>query len=500
MDRIQLMEETLQKAQGLTKDALYDPKVMKAITTATGLTGLILEAPSKQLVPFMSPFRQRIPRKTQPGADAVQWKAITAVVQNAKFSTTESAAANTVTTTVASKSATFKEVGVRDGVSRKAISHGVGFEDVKAKAVTNALLLAMKLEEQAILGGNITALAAPGAPTIAVIDAGGTVPAAASGYDVRIRAITLMGMGRIVADRPAPINTQSAPFNATDALLAGNGRGGADPNPANDGWSAQGTLATSAAAAGNNDALRITWAPVNGAAGYAVYVIANGGTPKLEAIVTQCNVTLTSLAGTGINIVAGDSSADANIFDGIIAKMFADASAYKKNVADRLHGANGEIREIQDAMAAVWDLAKIDEFDILAAGIDARTMTGLTIAAGGGPTILVNPEGGSTDRLSLGQGYHVGSIVNAQTGQKCNVQVLPWLPGGMIIGLPTRIPYPSANIETPFEIAASYGWEQIDYAITTGGGPVQEFDIRADEVLKDYFPAGCWLLHNIHFS
>ncbi len=492
MNRLELMEQTLLKAQESTKNALYDPKVMKAILTTTGLTGLILEAPAKQLVPFMSPFRQRIPRKTQPGADAVQWKAITAVVQNAKFSTTESAAGNTVTTTVVSKSATFKEVAVRDGVSRKAISHGVGFEDVKAKAVTNALLLAMKLEEQGILGGNITALATPTGLAVAVIVGGGSLAADAAGYSVRVAALTLMAANREVMDRPAA-------YDGTHANLAGTAKTGA--NPAADGWTAAAARVTSAAVAAN-DRIKITWTPVDGAAAYAVFVLKSAtGAETLAAIVTQTSITLTAhTAGGSALAVADGSSADANMFDGIIAKMFAEASAYKKNLAGKLTGSNGEIVEIQDAMASVWDRAKIDEFDIICSGMDSRVLTRLSIAAGGGPTILVNPEAGGPDRLSLGQGYHVGSIVNAQTGQKCGVQVLPWLPGGMIIGLPTRIPYPQANIETPFEIAASYGWEQIDYAITTAGGPVQEFDIRADEVLKDYFPAGCWLIHNIYFG
>lgn len=495
-----LSAETRAQLLDAVKKSLAGAPIEKAITVSTGLVGLQLETPAQQAVALMAPFRTRIGRTTQPGSDAVQWKQITAVVQNAKFSTTETAAANPISTTLASKSATFKEVGTRGSVTRKAVAHGQNFDDVRARETANTLLLALKLEEQAIIGGNITALAAPGAPTITVIDGGGTVPAAAGGYDIRIVALTLMASNRVSMDRPDPLGSGAAPLTAADAPLAGNGRGGVNPNPATDGFSAQGTLATSAATAGNNDALRITWTPVNGASAYAVYVIAAGGTPKLEAIVTQANVTLTSLAGTGANIVAGDNSADANIFDGMIPLIFANAAAIKTNVAGALTGVNGRITQFSKMFMQLWDSGKIDEFEILMGGPDADSLSRLLVAAGGGPTIFVGTGAGDNARLDMMFGYHVGFIVNPVTGKRCRINVLPWMPGGLIIFMPATIPYPMAGFSTPFEIAASYGWEQIDYAKTVSGGPVDEFDVREEAVLKDYFPAGCGILHNIWYQ
>lgn len=491
MDQLRISEESLAKAAEATKLAWADPSMRKAITVATGLTGIVLEAPAKQLVALMSPWRQRIPRKTQPGATAVQWKAITAVVQNAKFSTTESASANAIATTVVSKSATYREVGTRGSVTRKAIAEGQGFEDVKAKEVANTLLLAMKLEEQAIIGGNRTALATVTGVVAAVRVAQGSLAADAAGYNVRVAALTLMAMNRITVDRPGV-------YDGTDAKIAGNGTGHANINPATDGVAVFSTNVISAAVAAN-DALKITWTPVNGAAGYAVACRAVGvGAALVEVVVTQANITLTSVTGGGAVATAGDSSADTNIFDGIVPLTFADASAYKKNVAGVLTGTGGEIVQIQDGFQSLWDTGKIDEFDILVGGVDSRNITRLSISAGGGPTIFVSPTG--ENRLDLTQGYHAGFVINAVTGKRCAVNVLPWLPGGMIILLPTKIPYPMANITTPFEVAAAYGWEQIDYAITAASGPVSEFDVRADEVVKDYFPAGTGLLHNVLFG
>lgn len=494
----EITAETIRKAALLaTKDALFNPEVRKTITTATGLTGIILETPAKQQVPFLSPFRQRIPRKTQPGSTAVQWKAITDVSMP-KFSVAETAAANQNLYTVVPKSATYKEVGVGDGVTRKAIAEGTPFEDVKARGVNNVLLNAQRMEEIAILGGNITALAAPAAPAVVVVDAGGTVPAAAGGYDVRIRAITLFASNRVTPDRPAAFGSAAAPINV-DSPLAGNGRAGVNPDTATDGWSAQGALTTSAAAAGGNDALRISWTAVPGAVAYGVYVIAAGGGPKLEAIVTQTTVTLTSLAGTGAAIVAGDTSADALIFDGMIPKILSDSSSYKKNLNGILtvtSGTKPSITELQDAFQNIWDRAKIGEFDILVGGTEQRTLVDRSLVGGGGPTIFVD-AGDVANRVDLLQGYHVGFVVNSITGERCPVQTLPWLPGGMILILPRRIPFPTAEFEYPFEIAATYGWEQIDYAVAKADGPVQNFEVREDAVLKDYFPAGCGIIYNV---
>ena len=495
-----LSAETRDKLLEAVKKSLAGPPIEKAITAATGVTGLNMEAPIQQAVVLMAPFRQRIGRKVGAGADNIQWKQITAVVQNAKFSTTETAATNPISYTKVDKSATFKEVGCRGSVTRKAVAHGTGYDDVRARESTNTSLLALKLEEQCIIGGNITALAAPAAPVVTVVDAAGTVPAAAGGYDVRIVAITLMAANRISMDRPAALGSGTAPLGATDAPLAGNGRAGANPNPATDGFSAQGASTTSGAAAGNDDALRITWAPVSGAAAYAVYVIASGGALKLEAIVTQCNVTLTSLAGTGAAIVAGDSSADTNIFDGMIALTMANASAYKRNVNGPLTATNGRINQISAAFFALWDSGKIDEFEILIGGPDADSLSALLLAAGGGPTIFVGPGPAESGRLDVMFGYHVGWIVNPVTGKRCRVNVLPYMPGGMILFMPAVIPYPQAGFSVPFELGTSYGWEQIDYAKTVAGGPVDEFDIREEVVLKDYFPAGMGVLYNIHYK
>lgn len=485
----QITEQTLERVASALKGAMNDPKLTRALAVSDGLVGLQLEAPAKQLVPLMSPFRQKIGRKGQPGSNAIQWKAITAVKQNAKFSTAESAAANAIATTVVAKSATFKVVGTRGKVTREAIAHSKGFDDALAKETANSLLLAMKLEEQAILGGNITALATPTGLAVAVITGGGALAADATGYNVRVAALTLMASNRESMDRPLT-------YDGTHANLATGAKTGA--NPAADGWTAAATRVTSAAVSAN-DRLKITWTAVPGAAAYAIFIGKNT-TETLSAIVTQTSVTVTAAAAGGSALAVADgSSADANIYDGIVSLINAEASAYKKVLANKFSTSGGEIVEVQDMFQAIWDSGKIDDLTLLVGGVDSRTLSKLLTAAGGGPTIFVS-TGDDGARGQMTQGYHVGYIVNQVTGKRCTVEVLPWLPGGTIIALPNSIPYPDANISAPFEMSTSYDWERIDYAATTTTGPVTEFDIRAEEVLKDHFPAGCGIISNILFG
>jgi len=515
----ELTKQTIAEAAKLTKGILAG-SIEKAITTTTGasgITGYILEAPMQQLVPLLSPFRQTIPRKTQPGATAVNWKVITSINIGSKFSTAENFSANGFTYSTSDKTAAFRVVGRLGSVTREAIAAAQNFDDAKAREVTNTLLQAMKEEEIAILGANRTALGTMGTVVVTVRSGLGSLAAAAGGLFVRVVALTLFGASRHVVDIPAF-------YNGTDAFIAGNAHAstaGTWLDVATDGVAIISAEVNSAAVS-LNDALKITWPAVNNAFAYAVFVSSTTNTEKLEAIVTQTSITLQSLAGTGIaytvarnnngatvTLTGNDTSGDALIFDGLSPLINADTNAFKKNVNGVLTvtSSTGEVREINDAVTYLYNVWKIDDFRVVCGVTENRNITKGMIAAGGGPTIFVN-AGGGNDRTEITMGYHVAELVSP-TGKKMPVDILPWLPGGTLFILPTRLPFPMAGVEQPFEIAAGYGWEQLDYAMTpnqsaagqqaavSGTGPVSAFEVRSWACLKAYFPGGCAILTNI---
>ena len=421
-----LSEETRGALLKMIQDASGNPALRKTIDISTGLTGVNLEAPAKQLVPLMAEFSRSIPRRVRDGATASQWKAITALSMP-KFSSATGAASPTFSTTVVPKSAGYKVHGLRGQVDREAVAASQGFDPALAKETANTLLLAMKIEEMYQLGGNITALATPGAPTLTERDAKGTI--GASAHYARICALTLPAANRVTLQRPGD-------YDGTDALLAGVATASIDPS--SDGVTvvgAEGTVTTT----GTDNGIKITWAAVPGAAAYGVFVGTTTGSAnlKLEAIVTQTSITLTSLAGTGqIGTGPAGTSADANTYDGIIPQLVvAGSGAYVRNLAGKLTGSGGEIVEIQDAFANMYDNAKLGEFRLLVGGQDERLLTRLGYTQDAARVVISsNPA----DKAGYVIGASARTIVNAVSGHACAIEVLPWIPGGMVIFLPSR--------------------------------------------------------------
>ncbi len=480
-----LSEETRGVLLKMIGDAGSNPALRKAIDTTTGLTGVSLEAPAKQLVPLMADFTRSIPRTVRDGATASQWKAITSLSMP-KFSTTEAAASPAFTTTVAAKSAGYKVHGLRGQVTREAVAASAGFDPALAKETANCLLLAIKVQEMYQLGGNITALATPGAPTLSEQNGLGSLAAAT--YSVRIAALTLPAANRVTIQRPVD-------YDGTNAFLDGVAQANLDPS--SDGVTVVGAE-TSLALAGGGDALKVTWAAVPGAAAYGVFVgiAAGAANLKLEAVVTQTSVTFKTLATTGqIGTGPAGTSADANTYDGIIAQLVAAGSgAYVKNLNAKLTGANGEIVEIQDAFAQMYDNAKLGGYRLLVGGQDKRLLTRLGYSQDSAQVVVSsNPS----DKAGYVIGTSARTIVNAVSGIDCPIEVLPWIPGGMIIFLPTSIPYTEANAEAAFDMAMGYDWERWDYSSTTSTGPVYPFEVRSYGVLRGIFPGGCGVVYNI---
>jgi len=497
----QITQETITRSMQAAREALADPKLTRAISVGSGLVGYNLQAPAKQLVPLLSPFYNSIPRKTKPGANSDNWKAITAISSPRLF-TGERKSGAKITHTVADKSAGFKVQALLGDVSLEAVQASEGFDPALQKETANVLLKALQLSSQAYMFGVLTDLGVPAAPTVTEVEgiAGATI--GASAHFVRIVGLNGMAANRVTLDVPAD-------YDGTHALL--NGRAVAAVNPLRDdagspittgsglsSISAEGTVTTT----GTLNALKITWTPIPGMIAYAVFVGVTTGAANLkcEAIVTQASVTLKTLAATGLagnaaEIPAADETGDAEAFDGIVAQLVAVGSgAYLKNIGGKLTVSNSEITEIQDALATIYQTGKLGKFRIVVSGVDERTLTRLGVSS---QSMQIFATPGIDGRIAMAVGAHVTDIVNATTGDRCPVEVDPWLPAGTIVILPTEIPYPSSNLSNPFEWVGSYDWMRWDYGSTPSSGPVYLFETRCNGVLEALFTGGCGLLYNI---
>lgn len=490
-------EETRALLAKSVLEGMKSGSLRKTIDIATGLMGINLDAPAKQLVPLLSPFRQSIPRTVRAGSDASQWKAITKL-SAPRLSSAARTAGRQQTHTVVSKSAAYKVMALGDDVSRESVAASEGFDPALAKATANCLLNYSKLEEIQILGGNTTAaIGVPAAPTVLGVATGGTIGAGT--YTIRIFALALPAANRCTVGRTQDWDGTEAKINAYAITASPNTIAGLTDT---DGVEAGSAESTTAALTGSTNSIRVAWTPTTGAAAYAVSVglatgITNG---SFQVIVTQSKITLTSYIALGTNVPGATTatSQDTLSYDGIITQLLAAGSgAYVKAVTDVLTAdpAKGEIAQLADAMQSIYDNAKIGRLRILAGGQEVRTLTakGVKMSA---MQIFVSPSDPGA-KSAVVFGAHVGEMINPITGDRCPVEALPWLPGGTIILLPMEIPYPDANASVPFDMAMGYDVERWDYASTAVTGPVYPFEVRSWGVPRAIFTGGCGILTDV---
>ena len=469
---------------------IIGPGLSKAITATEALGGINLKGPANLIVPILSPFNASIPRVDNAGDDSARWKEITKVIQP-KMSVGEEVASAFLQLTTNPRVEAMQEQGLAGKVTRKAVAMGQNFDDAKARETALVLESFLRGEEITLLGGNITALPAPG--SIAIVERDGLGSLAADEYFVNVQALTLHGARREKIDRPDD-------YDGTDAFFDPVAGRHTTIRPIADGWGVNGTE-TSVTTVGGGDAIKVTFDPVPGAAAYAVFIgLATGDAAlKCEAIITQTSITLKTLAADGAtaDTVAADTSADALAMDGIIPQLVASGSgAYVQSVNGLLTGANTEVTQIQDMLMGIWDNSNIGDVRILVSGHDSRIITRLGISQNSVRVIVATGEAAQS---AMTQGFHVGEIINSATGEKVPVEVQPNLPGGTVVAIPRSIPWaaPGEDLNAAFDLAVGYGPERWDYASTLSTGPIFPFEIREMAVLRSKLPSGCGVLYNI---
>lgn len=518
-----LTQDTINKVSGDLLTLAREGKLQKALDVTTGLYGYSLAEPAKQLVPLAAASYGLIPRKVIDNANSHNWKDILAISSPDPFNLTNAGAIITAgqpgsgpqfTTTgdlVTPRTVNFKPFAIGGQVDLESIKASQGFDPALAKETTNTLLLAIKLMWQAYLYGNITDVGAQsvtGATAAIVSSPAGSLQPSTTTYFVRIVPLTGMAANRVTIDVPAFTDSNGC------SALAGRGvpAGGVNANLQTTALSGQGVGAISAefntgAVTGANQSLKITWPATPGIAAYAVFVGTTTGAANLkcECVVGQTQVTLTSLAGTGIagnaaEIPGTDETGNARHFDGLLAQLLASsgaAGAYVKNVNAALGGSSTvpEVTQFQDAFAAIFSKTKLKKFRILTGGAVQRSLTAKGILSNA-MQIFATPD--PAGRMNMTVGASVGEIINAIGGFRCPVEVDDWIPPGMAFILPMEIPYPMANT-TPMglEWVGNYDFLRFDYYPTRNDGPITPFDERCNGALAVYFSGGMAALYNI---
>lgn len=470
-------------AQGLQKDVSGN----SGMTTAVGLVPYSLEAPALNLWPVVTPLRNAIPRKVI-GGTGHHWKRITAIDTDQDYGFV---AENTDTTanSVAGRagfmkisevddSVTFKTLGLDNYITWDAryggnttVNSGMDFRPDQVARLA-ALQALMMREERAILGGNLTQLAAPGAPS-----KHGTQPAPGVGslanstaYKFTVSALTFLGYRK-----GSDGNDGSNSVGETTAA-------------------ASTALSTTAGGNAGDKAIALTWTAIPGAVAYNVYGGTNGGDGRVYLGTTTTNrFTVTSVTGLNANVPnLANTTVDTNGYNGLI-KLFATLGGYIKSLdGEALTGTKNYIAELDAAFQSFFTTYQLGPTRIFMAPADIRKAIDV-VTGSSAPYVRLEAKGGDMNFVG---GLGVSGVLNNYTNQRVDFEVHPYMPPGTMLLWCDNFGqyYPNVNIPNPVEMLLAYDYISVDWAPTSLR---QEFGtyVKGAPTLRAGFPMG--IIYNV---
>lgn len=489
--------QSFRQAVSRPQDAAQLNNLSKAITQATGLVWYDLQVPAKNMIPVITPLRNRIVRVGGGGGTATNWKAVTAInTSNLRGFVPEGKRNGAVATTVESKSASYKTLGLEDTVTFEAEMAAQNFEDIRATTAQRLLWALMIEEELAILGGNTSvALGTPATPIGARGASGGSIPASGGTYKARVVALTLYGY---LSSSLANGVVQDVQVTTVDG----------DTFTYGGGSSQRSNEVSVGSFSGSTNTLSLSVTPVTGAVAYAWYVDdGNSGALTLQAITTINSVLLTSLTTTRQNITAitKDASQNAFAFDGVLYQAWASGSgAYIGTQATGTAGTGtvlttdnaGGIVEIDAMLRSMWDNYRLSPTVIYANAQEIRNITAKVLASSGANYSfhITNPGAGVGN---ITAGSVVGNYLNkfAMGGnQLIPLMLHPYIPPGTLIGVTESLPYPINGVPNVMEMKLRRDYYQMEWPLRKRQ---YETGVYVDGVLAHYFPPSVGIITNI---
>src|ERR1700751_921486 len=132
------MNPLTQESLELLKGALAQPNdtLAKSISTATGLLAFDLQAPAKNLYPFVTPLGNIVPRVGGGVGSAKNWRKVNAIMGSGFDSmgwVPEGQRSGQMSYSTSNKTSAFVTIGEEDAATFEAISAGRQFEDIQAQ-------------------------------------------------------------------------------------------------------------------------------------------------------------------------------------------------------------------------------------------------------------------------------------------------------------------------------------------------------------------------------
>jgi hypothetical protein len=516
-----LTQETL----ALVKGALAKPNddLAKSISTATGLLAYDLQAPAKNLYPFVTPIRNVLPRVGGGTGSATNWRQISAIIGSgfdAMGWVPEGQRSGQMSYSASNKSATYVTIGEEDAATYEAISAGRGFEDIQSRMTFRLLQKMMLKEEMAILAGNAgsaaggVSLGTPGTITTSASGAGATLPTAT--YYLKAVALTLEGYQN---SGGTPLNTVASAgvsqVSTANAIATTKIVTGADGKTYTLNGGSSNISAEVSQAVTLGQTLFASVPTIQGAVAYGWFVGTSSGAETLQALTAINSVAISAplVAGTqSQSAITADNSANPNYaFNGLLATALASGSgAYVQSLATGTAGTGtfltasgrGSINEIDQMLVTMWNNFQLSPTVLYVNAQELRNITTKVLSNASGPLLRYDsPADGSAGEYQITaagvvQFYYNPFVAPEQGGQRIPIRIHPRVPPGTIIGWAEHLPiqYQSNEVPNVAEIKTRQDYYQIDWPIVTRQ---RQVGVYAEEVLAVYAPFAMGVITNI---
>lgn len=492
-----------QETIDLAKQAFANPSadLAKSVSTATGLVGYDLQAPAKNLYPYLAPLVGTIPRVQGDTGTATNWRVVSGITgsgYNSNAFVPEGQRTARMSYTTANKAAAYATIGEEDQVSYEAVTAARGFEDLRATAAMRLIQKIRMKEEDAILGANTSiALGVPSTPTVANTGTGGSI--AAGTYNVYVVALTYAGQ-RDSSVSGGVVTTQTV--TGADGLTYTQNGGSSNK-------SAAGSTTTS----GSTSVITATVTPVVGAVAYAWFV-GTAGNEKITAITTINSVSVSTLVGQGTQLASAITADNSKLssafpaFDGLLTYLYNQGGINLTTLATGTAGVGtpltssgrGSIVEIDNLLQAAWDNYRISPTVLYCNSQELKNITNKVLTSSSGPLLrYTDNQGGSGSPYGINASGVIQSYYNPfalDGGIKIPVKIHPTLPAGTILAYCEKLPaqYQSNNVPNVAEVRTRRDYYAIDWPARTRQ---YEFGCYAEEVLAVYAPFALFGITNI---
>ena len=496
------MNPITQESLELVKGALAKPNdaLAKSISTATGLLAYDLQAPAKNLYPFVTPIRNVIPRIGGGTGSATNWRQVNAIIGSgfdAMGWVPEGQRSGQMSYSTSNKSATYVTIGEEDAATFEAISAGRQFEDIQARRTFRLLQKMMLKEEMAILAGNASlALGTPATPTLSASGSGATLPSAT--YFVKVVGLTVEGyQNSTMLNGVATSKTVTGADGKSYMLSGGSSNISAE--------------ASQAVTLGQT--LFCSVAAIPGGAAYAWYVSTATATETLQAITTINSLAISASLSTGNqpqSAITADNSANSSYaYDGLLTTALKPGSGAYVNImptgtagtgSPLTASGRGSVVEIDTMFQKMWDNFELSPTVLYVNSQELKNITSKVLTNASGPLLRYDSPADGTH----GE-YHVTASGVVQFyynpfaidgGLRIPIKIHPRVPPGTIIGWAENLPiqYQSNEVPNVAEIKTRQDYYQIDWPIVTRQ---RQVGVYAEEVLAVYAPFAMGVICNI---